>query len=170
MSDLTSILPGGFDATAVEPQENRGSDPLPAGAYNVEITGSDVKDAKSGNGTGLKIEYTVVDGPHARRKIFQYINIRHTSTQAEQIGQSQLSALCRAVGIPKLTDSDQLFSKLLRVSVRVRPAQGEYQASNDVTGYEAIGAAVPAPTVAQRPAAAAPVAAKGALPWQKRAA
>src|SRR5690606_17269217 len=136
MADLQSILPGGFDATAVEPQANFNNEPLPAGVYDVEITKSDVRDLKSGNGTGLHIEYTVI-GPeqHARRKIFQNLNIRHTNAQAEQIGQSQLSALCRAVGINHLKDSDELFQRVLRVSVKVRPAQGQYGPSNDVTGY-----------------------------------
>jgi uncharacterized protein DUF669 len=170
MSDLTNILPGGFDATAVEPQEARTNEPLPAGAYDVEITGSEVKDAKSGNGTGLKLEYTVLGPTHARRKIFQYINLRHTSAQAEQIGQSQLSALCRALGIPKLTDSDQLFQRTLRVTVKVRPSRDGFDASNDVTAYEALGTApppasrqAPAPTAAAKPAG-------GSLPWQKKAA
>jgi len=168
MSDLTSIIPGGFDAASVEPQENRTGEPLPAGTYEVEITNSEVKDAKSGNGTGLKLEYTVIGPTHARRKIFQYINIRHTSAQAEQIGQSQLSALCRAVGIPKLTDSDQLFQKILRVGVKVRPAANGYEASNDVTGYEAMGVTQPAQSRQAAPAAA-PAAGKS-MPWNKKAA
>ena len=137
MSDLTNILPGGFDAQAVEPQENRSAEPVPAGVYDVEITSAEVKDAKSGNGVGLKLEYTIVGPTHARRKIFGYLNLRHTNQQAEQIGQSQLSSLCRAVGINKLTDSDQLFQRMLRISVKVRPAEGTYAASNDVIGYEA---------------------------------
>ncbi len=154
MASLKEIIPGGFDATAVEPQENRSSDPLPAGIYEVEITNADIKDTKSGNGTGLNVEYTVI-GPaaHAKRKVWQFLNLRHTNPQAEQIGQSQLSSLCRAVNIPKLDDSDQLFGAILRISLKVRAASGNYSASNDVTGYEAVGTA---PPPAARPAAAAP--------------
>lgn len=171
MASLQSVIPGGFDATAVEPQANLSSEPLPAGVYDVEITNADVRDLKSGNGTGLNVEYTVISPEqHARRKIFQNLNIRHTSAQAEQIGQSQLSALCRAVGIQRLDDSDQLFQRVLRVSVKVRPAQGQYGPSNDVTGYEAVGVGAPP---AQRPAApaAAPSAAPAkAAPWARKAA
>lgn len=165
MTKLTDIIPGGFDATAVAPQEGRNYDPLPAGAYDVEITNAEVKDAKSGNGSGMKVEYTVISGAFAKRKVFQYINLRHTNTQAEQIGQSQLSALCRAVGIAKLLDSDHLFQKMLRISVKVRPASGGYDAGNDVTGYEALGAAAPTPA-----AAAAGGAAKAPRPWEKKTA
>ncbi len=168
MSDLTTILPGGFDATAVEPQENRSSEPVPAGVYDVEITSAEVKDAKSGNGVHLKLEYTIVGPTHARRKIFGYLNLRHTNSQAEQIGQSQLSSLCRAVGIPKLTDSDQLFQRMLRISVKIRPAANGYEASNDVIGYEATGTA---PTFApSKPSAPAPSAPAAKTPPWKRAA
>lgn len=166
MADLTSIIPGGFNSEAVEPQQPMSGEPLPAGAYTVEITNAEVKDLRSGNGTGLNIEFTVIDPqPFARRKIWQNLNIRHTNPQAEQIAQSQLSALCRAVGIGVLTDSDHLFQKLLRVNVKIRPAQGDYAARNEVTGYESAGAATTA-----KPAAPAASAAKPAAPWAKKAA
>ncbi len=169
MASLAQVIPGGFNAQAVEPQAPRNFEPLPAGPYDVEITDADVRELKSGNGTGLNVEYTVIaPEAHAGRKIWQNLNIAHTNPQAEQIGQSQLSALCRAVGIDMLTDSDQLFQKMLRVGVKVRPAQGSYQASNDITGYEPLGAALPARTPAQaaRPAANT-AAAKSTPPWKK---
>jgi hypothetical protein len=169
MASLAQVIPGGFNAAAVEPQAPRSSEPLPPGAYDVEITNAEVRELKSGNGTGLNIEYTVV-GPeqHARRKLWQNLNIAHTNPQAEQIGQSQLSALCRAVGIGLLNDSDELFQKMLRVQVKVRPAQGSYGPSNDISGYEAIGTPLPAvaPTQAARPAANT-AAAKSSPPWKK---
>lgn len=161
-----------FDANAVEPQESRDYSPMPAGSYTAEITNAEVKDLKSGNGTGLTIEYTIIDPEQfARRKVWQQLNIKHSSEQAEQIAQAQLSALCRAVGIGLLRDSDELFQKVLRIRLKIRPASGSYQASNDVTGYEAIGTAAPAFTpskaAAKAPAAAAT---KAAPPWQKKAA
>lgn len=167
MASLAQVIPGGFNATVVEPQAPRNFDPLPAGPYDVEITDADVRELKSGNGTGLNIEYTVIaPEQYANRKIWQNLNIAHTNPQAEQISQSQLSALCRAVGIDVLQDSDQLFQKTLRVGVKVRPASGTYQASNDITGYEPIGSAPVAPRqAAAAPRAAAPT--KAAPPWKK---
>lgn len=167
MSDLTTLIPGGFNSEAVEPQQPMSSEPLPAGAYTVEITNAEVKDLKSGNGTGLTVEYTVIDPQQfARRKVWQNLNIRHTNPQAEQIAQSQLSALCRAVGIGVLTDSDQLFQRIVRINVKVRPGDGQYGPRNEVTGYESAGTATP---TAAKPAAAAPAANKAA-PWAKKAA
>jgi hypothetical protein len=148
-------IPGGFDASAVEPQANI-SEPIPAGVYEVEITGADVKETSKKNGTGLNVEYTVIGPTHANRKMWQFLNLQHENSQAEQIGQAQLSALCRAVGISKLDDSDDLFGKVLRVQVTIRPEKNGYKASNDVRGWEAVGTALPArtapPPAAQKPA------------------
>lgn len=165
MGSLQQVFAGGFDAAAVEPQENRASEPLPRGTYTVEITDAEVKETKARTGTGLKLEYTVVEpAEFARRKVFQFINLRHTSEQAEQIGQSQLSALCRAVGIQNLTDTDQLFQKMLKVGVKIRAASGDYPASNDISAYEALSGA---PQVSAMPAARSAAAPAKAAPWKR---
>jgi hypothetical protein len=169
MASLQQYLPGGFNAAAVEPQAPRDNEPLPAGLYTVEITNADVKPLKSGNGIGLEIECTVIDpAPHAKRKVWQTLNIQHSNPQAEQIGQAQLSALCRAVGIAQLDDSDQLFQRLVRIRTKVRPADGKYAAKAEITGFEPAGAALPATTAPAQQQA--PAAAKAAPPWARRSA
>jgi hypothetical protein len=169
MASLQNIFQGGFDANAVAPDEGRDFQPLPAGAYTVEVSNAEVSDLKSGNGTGLKLELTVIDPEQfARRKVWANLNIAHTNEDAQKIGQAQLSALCHAVGIAVLKDSDQLFQKILRVRLKIKPAQGGYPAGNEVTAYEAMGVPQPGPA-AQRPAANAAPAAAGAkkAPWAK---
>jgi hypothetical protein len=166
MSNLSNLFAGGFDASAVEPQAPMDDSPLPAGVYTAEITGAEVKPLKSGNGTGLSLEFTVIDPEqHAKRKVWQNLNIQHSNSQAEQIGQSQLSALCRVLNIGKLTDSDQLFGQAVRIRTKVRPAQGEYGPRAEVAAYEQAGAPAPA----QRQAAPAPTQA-GTSPWKRKAA
>ena len=161
-------LPTSFDSNAVEPSAPRDNTPLPAGLYTVEITNADVKPLKSGNGTGLQLEFTVIDpAQHAKRKVWQNLNIQHSNSQAEQIGQSELSSLCRVVGINVLVDSDQLFQKILRIKTKVRDAQGDYPARAEVAGYEPAGSALPAANAPAQAPAAAPAAAR---PWQRRAA
>lgn len=179
MASLHSIIPGGFNSTAVEPQQARSGDLLPAGTYTVEITNAEVKELKSGNGTGLALEFTVIDPEQfARRKVWQNLNLVHTNEQAQQIGQAQLSALCRAVGIEVLEDSDQLFQSVLKIRTKVTPAKGDYPARADVADYMAAGApmpAAPAPARAAAPAPNAYAAAKGgagpaAAPWARKSA
>lgn len=172
MASLAQFIPGGFNAANVEPQAPRDNEPLPAGLYTVEITNADVKPLKSGNGTGLEIECTVIDpAPFARRKVWSTLNIQHANQQAEQIGQAQLSALCRSVGITQLDDSDQLFQRVVRIRTKIRAAQGNYAAKAEISGFEPAGAVLPAHTPAaapQRPAAqATPTAAP---PWARKTA
>jgi hypothetical protein len=170
MASLKNLIPGGFDATAVAPDAGPSNEPVPAGIYEAEITGSDVKDAKTGNGSYLALEFTILGPTHARRKVWKNITLTNTNAQAEQIGHGQLSALCHAVNIPKLDDSDQLFQKLLRLRVGIEPAKGQYPAKNDITGFEAHGN-TPAPQAnGARPAANTPAptpAAAKKAPWQK---
>lgn len=165
MASLSNIIPGGFNSANVQPQAPQDGTPLPAGTYTVEITGAEVKPLSKG-GTGLNLEFTVVDPEqYARRKVWSLLCIQHGNPQTEQIAQSQLSAICRAVGIIVLQDTDELFGRILRVKTKVRPAEGQYAAKAEVTGYEAAG--TPQPAAAPAPA---PAAAGGAKPWQRKAA
>jgi len=169
MASLSSVIPGGFNSATVEPQAPRDDTPLPAGLYTAEITNSEIKDLKSGNGVGLSLEFTVIDpAPYARRKVWTSLNIKHTNAQAEQIGQSQLSALCRSVGISVLEDSDQLFQRVVRIRTKIRPGDGQYGPKAEVSGFEAAGAALPATTPAAAPRANAPAAASAPPPWARK--
>lgn len=164
-------LPTAFDSRTVEPQAS--FEPVPAGLYTVEITGADVKPVN--NGTGLNLEFTVIDPEqYAKRKVWALLCIQHSNPQTEQIAQSQLSAICRAVNLPVLDDSDALFGKILRIRTKIRPAQSgkdgkHYDARSEVQAYEAAGGPLPAanaPTAAQAPAASS----AAVPPWKKRAA
>lgn len=164
-----------FRADQVAPQENN-FDPLPAGIYIAQVVESDLKRLSSGNGDSLNLTLQVLDGAHRNRKVWARLNIRHSNAQAQSIAQAQLSSLCHAVGVINLNDSTQLHMRPLRIKVKVRPADGQYSASNDVTAFEALPAgSVPAAPAAfaapmfAAPAAPAAFAAPASPPWAARA-
>lgn len=170
MTKLSTILGTVFDSSTVEPSESRDGAPLPAGLYPVEITNAEVKELSKKNGHGLNLEFTVIDGPHAKRKVWQLLCIVHENEQTQQIAQAQLSALCRACGINGvLDDTDMLFQRVLSVRTKIRPAQGDYGPKAEVSGYEPMGAA-------SAQANSTPAANRGmsggasAAPWKKKAA
>lgn len=166
MAKLSQILGNAFDSSTVEPSAPRAG-ALPAGLYPVEITNAEVKELKSGAGTGLNLEFTVFDGPHAKRKVWQLLCIVHKNEQTQQIAQAQLSGLCRAVGIMGvLDDTDMLFQKTLALRTKVRPARDGYDEQTDVAGYEPLAAASAVNTAR----AAAPSTGTAAKPWAKKAA
>jgi len=159
-----------FDASTVAPQASTG--PVPAGTYLAQIIESDVAPLKSGKGTGLKLTFEIIDGQQKGRRIWENLNIQHENDETQRIAQSQLSALCHAVNVIKLQDTAALHHKPVHVRVVVREAQGQYQASNNIKGYESAGGVRQAPAfVAQAEEAQAsstPAATSKAPAWAKR--
>lgn len=165
-----------FDASSVAPQQ--AFQVLPAGVYTVMVTDSEVKPTKNGTGQMAVFTLQVVDGEHRGRKVFARINVQNANPQAEQIGQSQLSALCHAAGVLQIVDTAQLHNRTVRAKVKVRRDQtGQYEDQNEVTAFEAIGSQpAPMPMVTGAPPAAAPSApvtqpaAVSTPPWKRAAA
>lgn len=150
-----------FDATQVQPQQE--FDLLPAGKYLAQVIDSEVVPTKAGTGQMLKLTFEIMDGEYANRRLWARLNIANENAQAQQIGLAQLSALCHAVGVTKLTDSLELHEKPVLVTVKVRKAKpgDTYGDSNDVTGFAAATAAGGSPKPAvSKPASATP-------PWAK---
>lgn len=157
-----------FDASTVTPQASY--TPIPAGVYLACVTDSDVVPLKSGAGQGMKLTFEILEGQFVKRKIFEHLNIQHSNPDTERIAQSQLSALCHAVGVVRLTDTAMLHDKPVKIRVKIRPAAGDFEARNQVSGYESAAGAAPAAFGGAAPAANAPAAAAPAAPWVKRTA
>ena len=123
-------------------------DPLPAGWYQVEITSAELKDTKAGTGKYMSVGYKVTGESHNGRMVFGNINLRNPNPKAEEIGRQQLGDLMRAVGISKLSDTDQLIGCVCQIKLAVRKDE-QYGDSNDVKAHKACGSAAPA--TPQRP-------------------
>jgi hypothetical protein len=155
----------GFDATQVAPSQ--AFDVIPAGKYKVQITDSDMRPTKDGNGQYLWLEMEILDGDYQGRKIWDRLNLVNPNAQAVEIAQRNLSALCHATGKLHVADSAELHFIPVIASVKVRPARDNYDASNEIRGYEAAGNVTPMGRPAQAAAAAAP-ATSAAAPWKQR--
>jgi hypothetical protein len=153
------------------PQGNGNYDPLPPGWYNANITAAELKPTKDGSGQYIKIRYDITGPSHQGRVVFGNLNIKNVSAKAEEIGRQQLGEIMRAIGLAKVTDTDQLIGGSLSIKLDVRSATDQYPAQNDVRGYKAITGSVPsfaapaAPPAASAPASAGP--AKAAPPWAR---
>jgi hypothetical protein len=95
-----------------------------------------MKDTANGAGQYLWLELDILDGPHQGRKFWDRLNIVNPNSQAVEIAQRQLSALCHATGRLNISDSNDLHFIPVIATVRVRPASGQYDASNEIRGYE----------------------------------
>lgn len=157
-----------FDANEL-PQGNY--DPLPAGWYNATITAAELKPTKDGSGQYIKVRYDITGPSHQGRVVFGNLNIKNASAKAEEIGRQQLGEIMRAIGLAKVTDTDQLIGGSLSIKLDVRAATEQYAAQNEVNGFKAITGSAPTfASPAASPAAAAPeaqAATKAAPPWAK---
>jgi hypothetical protein len=148
------------------PVGNNNFEPLPEGWYNATITGAEIKATKTGDGKFIAVKYTVTGPSHQGRVVFGNLNIKNASTKAEEIGRSQLGDIMRAIGLAKVTDTDQLIGGNLGIKLSLKT--GEY-AGNEVKAFRALNGSAPAPVAPFKPlgpSAAAP--AKAAPPWAKK--
>lgn len=154
----------GFDANEIDPSVPL--DPVPAGDYVAMIVESDDRETANGNGHGLNLVWQIQEGQHKGRKLYQWLNIQHENEQAQLISRSEMSAVCRAVGVMTPGDSSELHDKpcILKVGVQKRRDTGEMQ--NRIKGVSAMSGGVSqagSPAASNKPAASAP----GGAPWKK---
>lgn len=162
MPSIAHILGQPFDAQATEPV-SMDRDLVAPGTYLAEITATELRETKNGDGQFIVVEHTILEGPAARRKLWSNLNIRNANPKAEEIARGQLSAICRAVGKHKLEDTDELVGQTVRIKVGVKPAKEPYPAQNTVTAWES-------PAASPMPAAPIPGTVKpaqAARPWAK---
>ena len=165
-----ALLNETFDAATL-PQNTSSFDPLPKGWYSATIAGAELKTTKNGTGQYIAVRYDIIGPTHQGRVVFGNINIRNQNIKAEEIGRMELGNLMRAIGLAKVTDTDQLIGGSLQIKLEIRQQEG-YEPSNDVKGFKATSGSVPTPAAASAPAqaaAAAPAASgKAAPPWAKK--
>ena len=152
------------------PQGNGNFEPLPAGWYTATISQSELKATKAGNGQYIKLRYDITGPTHQGRVVFGNLNIKNANPKAEEIGRQQLGDIMRAIGLAKVTDTDQLIGGQIAIKLEVKE-DAQYGASNEVKGFKSVsGSAAPAaasiPSKTASPAPAAP--AKAAPPWAKK--
>lgn len=142
-------------------------EPLPAGWYTVAITQAELKDTKLGGGQYIKLRFDVTGPTHQGRVVFGNLNIKNANPKAEEIGRQQLGEVMRAIGLAKVTDTDQLIGGQISIKLDVKQ-DAQYGASNEVKGFRSVSGSA-APAAASMPAAGAPAAtAKAAPPWAKK--
>lgn len=143
-----------FDANDVDPA--KGFDPLPAGKYKAVIVASEEKETKKQDGSYLQLTFEVIEGEFQGRKVWARLNLNNKNQTAVDIARGELSAICRAVGVMRLRDSEQLHDLPLLITVSAKK-DGDGEVRNDIRKYEPAGPAAPPakPTAGSTP------------PWKK---
>jgi hypothetical protein len=108
---------------------------LPVGKYKAEITTATVGPTKNGRGQAVSLTWTIIEGEHEKRLVFQNILIQHESADAQRFGRQKFKDVCSAVGLTKpVTDLDVLLYKTCVISVSIRKDKnGQYLDKNEVS-------------------------------------
>lgn len=137
---------------------------LPAGWYTATINDVQVKQTKSGTGRYMAIRYDITGPTHQGRVVYSNVNFENANPKAEEIGRQQLRSLMEAVGLTRLTDSDQLIGHSVKIKLKIEKDE-QYGDKNQVNGFGSAGSAGAAPRPAQAPAPSAKPA--NAPPWAR---
>jgi hypothetical protein len=156
----------GFNTKDVTPSDNSAAlTPIPNGDYYLMATTAQVRPTKDGRGQLVFAEFTVMEGPYAKRKIFQNFNIVNPNEIAQNIGRAQLKAWCEACGKYACEDTDELLNAPFKGRVGIEKGTGGYADRNIVATFLPATAAQPAPAqVAETPVTATKTAAQAATP------
>jgi hypothetical protein len=101
------------------------------------------------------------------RVLWANLNIRNASAKAEEIGRSQMADIMRAIGLAKVSDTDQFIGGEVAVKVEVKD-DPNYGLGNEIKAYKsAKEGAAPAPIKAADMQQKAPQAEKKSPPWMK---
>jgi Protein of unknown function (DUF669) len=162
----------GQEYNAQELPKGRDFSPIPAGWYTASISSAELKQTKAGNGEYIAIKYDITGPTYQGRVIYGNLNIKNPNPKAEEIGRQQLGELMRAIGLAKVTDTDQLIGGNLSVKVVIKKSKvtdadqlicsksDENLDYNDIIGFKSLSGALP--TTAD---GAAPK--KSTAPWAK---
>ena len=122
-----------FNANEVEPAAP--FDAIPAGKYLAAITDSETKPTKSGSGSYLQLVFTIIEGEYTNRILWARLNLVNPNPTAVKIARSELSAICRAVGVLTPRDSVELHNIPVVINVKVKKRQDTGELTNEIKGY-----------------------------------
>lgn len=127
-----------FDPTAHVPV-SRSFDPLPAGAYRFAVTSIKPKMISNDTTRQITVELTVTEGEFKGRKVWGRHSDRTTRTDegmqtSVAIGQDRLAELMQASGARGRNLAECVGAEV-EAKIKVRPARGDFDASNEVVAY-----------------------------------
>jgi len=157
-----------FSTEGVEPLQPL--DVIPRGRYEAMIIASEQKTTKAGTGSYLQLDFQVISGEQNGRHVWSRLNLDNPNETAVRIAQQELAAICMALGLTAVAESEELHDKPLLIDVIVEKTKDGNDA-NRVKAYLSSAGAAPhaaTPKPASPPPAAKPSGAKTA-PWSRAA-
>jgi hypothetical protein len=139
---------------------SREFDLIPSGWYQAQIIEHRLENV--GNGLQAQFTWEILEGDHAKRRVWQREWASHPNPKAAEIGERMLRTLGRACGVSRVTSTDDLAFKPVEIRVGMTKKEDGYEQRNEVKSAR--------PISFQGAAARdrAPTAAPAKTPWGAR--
>lgn len=133
MSDLTDIFGADFVDDEFAPMTDFTL--IPPGKYPVEIEEASVKRTKSENGHYIKLLFRVIDGEYKGTPLYENLNIDNPNNQTVEIAKRVLTAIMKAIGLNRVSDSAELVGGKLIAHVRVKNEQNQIRTFSSLSDF-----------------------------------
>ena len=108
----------------------------PAGWYNMQYAGDEIKTAKSGS-KYLEIKFKIADGDFRGVVVFHNLNLWNSNDKATLIAKQQYMALFESCGLPVAMDTGVLLGKTLSIKLDVE-VSSDYGDKNVAKAFKAV--------------------------------
>lgn len=119
-------------------------DPIPAGWYTCQIESAEYQ--TNMEKAAVKLKLRVLGPSHGNRVIFARFNVKNPNQETVRIARQQLFQLTTALGMTGFDNPAELNNRVVDCKVTVKPANGDFDASNDVKSYRKAEGAHAAPS------------------------
>lgn len=153
-----AIIPQAIDFEQVE--ERKTFDVIPPQDVVIAMTANEYKPNKANTGHGLNLDFQILEGEFAGRKLWSLLNLDNPNADTVRIAQAELKEILVATDmLGKFGDDvDVLHNIPMIATIEVEPAKGTFKAKNKIKKY------VPAVPGYEKPAEAAKPQATAAQP------
>lgn len=108
----------------------------------MQVVEADVGSTRNNDGRVLSATVEIMDGPYENRRIWLRFNISNPNATAQTIALQQLAQLAGAIGLPGVSDTDELLWKPFLGTVSVQKNKdGNYPDQNGIRKFSALNGA-----------------------------
>jgi len=105
------------------------------GIYEAMITESHMRENRFGSGQYLELHFMILNGPYAQRTVIHRLNLVHTNEVVQRIARAELKAICQALSVQKVDDSEQLHERPLKIKIVVTKRRDTGEDVNAIRGF-----------------------------------
>lgn len=115
---------------------------IPNGWYPLKIISAEIKEKNEK--TYMTVTLVVTEGQYAKRRVSDFAYVSSPDAKDEEMGVRKIAGIRAALGIAKLTATEQLVGRELIGELTHKPAKNGYGEGNYINKYKSIsGSAIP---------------------------